>query len=53
MKFETYKKICDEQKVHVGEVIADPNIAQILNQDKGKDLLINEKLLETYLQMEY
>ena len=53
MKFETYKKICDSMGVHVGEVVWDENIKNILEQDKDKNSLINEKLLETYLQMEY
>ena len=53
MKFKTYKKICDSMGVHVGEIILDENIKTILEQDKDKNSLINEKLLETYLQMEY
>ncbi len=53
MKFETYKKICDSMGVHVGEVVWDENIKNILEQDLNKNSLINEKLLETYLQMEY
>ena len=53
MKFETYKKICDSMGVHVGEVVWDENIKNILEQDLNKNSLMNEKLLETYLQMEY
>ena len=39
--------------VHVGEVVWDENIKNILEQDLNKNSLMNEKLLETYLQMEY
>ena len=31
----------------------DENIKNILEQDLNKNSLMNEKLLETYLQMEY
>ena len=43
MKFETYKKICDSMGVHVGEVVWDENIKNILEQDFNKNSLMNEK----------
>ena len=35
MIYETYCKICKKHKVKPTQVIADGNIAQILNNDQG------------------
>ena len=46
MIYETYCKICKKHKVKPTQVIADGNIAQILNNDQKKHLKINEIYLD-------
>ena len=38
MLYETYCKICKKHKVKPTQVVADGNIAEILNNDQGKHL---------------
>jgi len=53
MLYETYEKICKRHKVKPTQVIADGNIAEILNRDIGKHLEFHETLLDEYLKVYY
>lgn len=53
MVYETYCKICKKHKVKPTQVIADGNIAEILNNDQGKHLAYHETLLDEYLKVYY
>ena len=53
MLYETYEKICKRHKVKPTQVIADGNIAEILNRDIGKHLEYHETLLDEYLKVYY
>ena len=53
MLYETYEKICKRHKVKPTQVIADGNIAEILNRDIGKHLDFHEALLDEYLKVYY
>ena len=53
MKFETYKKICDKHKVNPSQFIADGNIKEILERDKGHNLEYHECLLDNYFTVYY
>ena len=53
MLYETYEKICKRHKVKPTQVIADGNIAEILNRDIGKHLDFHETLLDEYLKVYY
>tara|TARA_B100000927_G_scaffold276931_1_gene258133 strand:- start:774 stop:959 length:186 start_codon:yes stop_codon:yes gene_type:complete len=53
MKYQTYCTICDKHKIKPTQVIADGNIADILNRDKGKDLELHEIMLDQYLTVYY
>ena len=50
---ETYCKICKKHNLKPTQVIADGNIAQILNNDQGKHLEYHETLLDEYLKVYY
>nr|BAR21394.1 hypothetical protein [uncultured Mediterranean phage uvMED] len=53
MLYKTYEKICKRHKVRPTQVIADGNIAEILNRDIGKHLEYHETLLDEYLKVYY
>ena len=53
MIYETYCKICKKHNVKPTQVIADGNIAQILNNDQGKHLEYHQTLLDEYLKIYY
>ena len=53
MKYDTYCNICKKHKVKPTQVVADGNIADILNRDKGKDLKLHEIMLDQYLTVYY
>ena len=53
MKFETYKKICDKHKINPSQFIADGNIKEILERDKGHNLEYHECLLDNYFTVYY
>ncbi len=53
MIYETYCKICEKHKVKPTQVIADGNIADILNRDQGKHLELHEIMLDQYLTVYY
>ena len=53
MIYETYCKICKKHNVKPTQVIADGNIAEILNNDQGKHLEYHETLLDEYLKVYY
>ena len=46
MKYETYEKICDKHKINPLQVIADGNIREILERDRGHNLEFHEILLD-------
>ena len=53
MLYPKYCEICAKHKVKPTQVIADGNIADILNRDKGKHLEFHENLLDQYLTVYY
>ena len=53
MKYETYKKICKKHKVNPHQLIADGNIKEILERDRGQDLEYHEYLLDNYFTIYY
>ena len=53
MKFETYKEICDKHKINPHQIIADGNIKEILDRDRGKNLEYHKILLDQYFTVYY
>ena len=53
MLYPKYCEICAKHKVKPTQVIADGNIADILNRDKGKHLEFHANLLDQYLTVYY
>ena len=53
MDYKTYTKICDKHKINPHQLIADGNIKEILDRDRGKNLEYHEILLDQYFTVYY
>ena len=53
MKSEIYKKICGKHKIHPLLGLIDPNVKNILIEDKQKDLEFSEIILDQYFTVYY